>query len=280
MTARKKSALALVLAACIGLALWLPTLGLNDLDDASSNETIFTRGPLVRILFDNKWDDQSPLFFAVLHFWQRAVGSDLFRIKFLNVLITLGTIAMIFALTRRMCGRRAPAAAAALLFAVSPLAGWYASVGRMYPMIALLTGLSALALLKYLENGRSSVAAAFVAFTALGAYNHFFGLWASGLLYLFWLGVALWRFNRDARRDGPLKAAVHGLVPWLSAAALFEMLILPQIIRAGMLTKDPPAYASGWSMPADTSKFFHLVAKFCFLNSAWPPELKVIEGAS
>ena len=47
--------------------IWLYRLGINDLGDGEANELIFARAPLLTILLDAKWSDQSPLYFALLH---------------------------------------------------------------------------------------------------------------------------------------------------------------------------------------------------------------------
>ena len=84
--------LPLLLALALGAGFWLQRLGVNDLDDAASNEVIFARQPLATLLFDVKWPDQSPVYFVLLHFWGR-LGESSRAMAFLQlVLLSLGVV--------------------------------------------------------------------------------------------------------------------------------------------------------------------------------------------
>src|SRR5260221_13296866 len=120
--------LALVLA--IGSGFSLQRLGVNDLDDAASNEVIFARQPLATLLFDARWPDQSPLYFVVLHFW-RAFGESPRAMALLQLALLSVDVALVHRAARRLCLPRAVAGGATLLAAPSPAPPWLVRKGNV-----------------------------------------------------------------------------------------------------------------------------------------------------
>src|SRR2546425_8304964 len=98
----------LVLAFALGSGFWLQRLGVNDLDDAASNEVLFARQPLATLLFDVKWPDQSSFYFVVLHFWRR-VGESPRVLACLQLLLLLAGVVLCHRLALRLCRPRAVA---------------------------------------------------------------------------------------------------------------------------------------------------------------------------
>ncbi|TAK30043.1 MAG: hypothetical protein EPO21_20045 [Chloroflexota bacterium] len=82
--------------------------------------------------------DHPPLYFLILHFWLRLVGSSDFSIRALSLFMSLPVVPLLYILARRWTGRWA-ATATALLAAVSPLYLYYAQEARMYALATTLT---------------------------------------------------------------------------------------------------------------------------------------------
>ena len=81
----------------LGWAFWLQRMGVNDYDDMLSNELIFARQTVARIVFNNPWPDQSPFFFLVLHGLRR-VSESPFTLQFLNAVLLTMTLTATYAL--------------------------------------------------------------------------------------------------------------------------------------------------------------------------------------
>src|SRR5437773_2079914 len=89
---RGRAGTLLILAAA--WAVWIHRLGVADLDDSASNEILFVRRPLWTVVSALPWTDQSPLFFALLHFW-RKLGEDPAAIKALNLLLLTASVLLL-----------------------------------------------------------------------------------------------------------------------------------------------------------------------------------------
>ena len=112
-------------------------------------------------------------------------------------------IALLYALTALLTGRRAEALLAAFLLALSPLHIYYAQVLRFYASLSAFYALSCLLLYRALRRPSGGRWAAFGAATLVGAYFHPFVLTAivNGAAYFLLAGPAraerrpaLWRF--------------------------------------------------------------------------------------
>src|SRR5258708_14625439 len=71
---------------CAGCALWLYRLGANDYDWVIAEEVLFARQPLARLIFHNRWPDQSPVPFVVMRA-ARVFGEGPFAVSLPNVLL-------------------------------------------------------------------------------------------------------------------------------------------------------------------------------------------------
>ena len=95
-------------------------------------------------------DVQPPAFFLLLAGWLNAVGVSVWAAKWLTVLASLPTVALVWAATRRWAGRRA-AGWAAWLAALSPAYLWYAQEVRSYTLAITLGALATYAGWRALE---------------------------------------------------------------------------------------------------------------------------------
>jgi mannosyltransferase len=79
-------------------------------------------------------DTMPPLYYFLLHFWM-AIGSKLWWLRLLSVLLNMGSIFLLFNLTAKLLGTRS-ALWAAFLAAISPIQIYHAQDLRMYALLA------------------------------------------------------------------------------------------------------------------------------------------------
>ena len=123
-------------------------------------------------------------------------------------------VALLYALTRLLVGRRTEALLAAFLLALSPLHIGYAQILRFYAALSAFYALACLLLYRAIRRPTTGRWAAFGAATLIGAYFHPFVLTApvNGAVYFLLTGVM-----RSANRTALGRFVVAGLL----VAALF-----------------------------------------------------------
>ncbi len=224
----------------VGCGVWLYRLGANDYDWVIAEEVLFARQPFWRIVFHNRWLDQSPLPFVVMRL-ARGFGESPFAVSLPNVILLAASLISIFFVARAVSGKTAAGFVAAGLFAISPVALWCARFGRvMYPAQLLFGVWAAWAAWQYIETRRHRWLAILVGAAALSIYNHFYGFVVAGLAFAFVFGVvgieAFIEWDGTSETARPLLAR---LVPPAIAAAALQLLVQPQIVRAAALLRHP-----------------------------------------
>src|ERR671931_907417 len=143
----------------------------------------------------------APLHFLLAHLALTFNGSP-DALRWLSVAFALATIPLCYDLARRLAGRAAGIAAAALA-ATSQLLTIYGTFGRMYSLFAFTSALAADAFVRALERRtrRATLAAAVAALLPLAV--HPFGAFLIGAEVL--VGAAVWR-GRAFRRALPVLA--------------------------------------------------------------------------
>ncbi len=183
----------------------------------------------LEILRQTGHDVHPPLYFELLHFWRALSGDSEAALRLSAALLGVLTIALTYALGRRMArGTLSPAWAntvgllAALFLTVSRFAIAWSQEVRMYALASLLAVLAVWAARRVWDRGWRRDAALYVLATAAGLYT----------LYLFapvWMAVNVawlwvWRGAPDRRREFLRWAGLQLLVlalflPWLWYAA-------------------------------------------------------------
>jgi hypothetical protein len=269
--------LACVLVLALAWGAWLHRLGVTDLDDAASNELIFSRQPLSTIVARLPWTDQSPLSFVVLHFW-RLWGEGPATVKALNLTLLTASLLVLYALGRRLCRPRVALAAVALA-ALSPASLWVARSGRMYSLQLLLWVVSVYFAVGYAERRQPRDLAAFALASVLSTYNHFIGFVSTATAVL-WLLVEAWEAMRSSPRETQAEreeARRRLLGPPLAAALAIFLLVQPQAMRMLALLQAPPAVVPGQAVPGGWVPFLDAVSWFWFMGADWGP-LRAREG--
>jgi mannosyltransferase len=206
-----------VVAGLVVLAalLRLPTLGRAYWVDEGITVGISSH-PLSQIPTLLRKDGSPPLFYVLLHFWERAFGTSPVATHLLPFTISLGVVVAAWWSARRLFDRPVALWAAALA-ATSPFLNWYATETRMYPLVVGL-GLVAVACAVRAardHSGRDFVIAV-AAFVAL-LYTHD---WSLYLFVLTLAALAVWAVRRGQRSQLAWLGLGAGLVvvaylPWL-----------------------------------------------------------------
>ncbi len=204
-------------------------------------------------------DTHPPLYPIFLWFWMRGVGRTPLAVRALSALLGLLIIPLLYAIGRRVSGRRG-ALAAALLGAFSPGLIYYAQETRMYSLAACLTAASLLMTVRLLRGHNHPRDWTLFTMTALAAlYTHYdtaFLIIAEALVLL----IA----RREAWRSFLLSWGAIGVayLPWIivqfsflegKAHARFEVLTLAtlreiigetlRLLFCGMPTPSPTTAA-------------------------------------
>jgi hypothetical protein len=154
-------------------------------------------------------DHHPPLFFAALSGWWSLAGDSRLALRFLAVAAGLLTTAVVYRLGADWFGRRA-AEYAALLYAVLPIAVYYAQEIRHYSWLMLAVSLMTLFFLRYLRRPRPLWWLLYLLSTAFMLGTLYVGVLT--LAVQAFVGLILWRGTRRARA---------GLIgAWLGAALL------------------------------------------------------------
>ena len=90
---------------------------------------------LAQIVQGTAADTMPPLYYFLLHFWMK-LGESIFVLRLLGVVLSLGMVAVVFDLGRRLAGAAA-GLWAALIVAVAPFQIYHAQELRMYTLLGL-----------------------------------------------------------------------------------------------------------------------------------------------
>ena len=168
-----------------------------------------------------------PLYFMALKLWSGLVGTSEFGLRAFSALASVASVAVTYALGRRLFGPLV-GLAAALLVALNSFSVTYGQEARMYALLALLGALAMLVFVLFVEQEtrRARWAAALALIHALGALTHVsfaLTLIPQGFMAAWWLLARAWRERRLSAtwwRALGLYALANGFMllvasPWL-----------------------------------------------------------------
>jgi mannosyltransferase len=119
-------------------------------------------------------DPNMSLYYGALWIWKRLFGESVFAIRSLSVLFAVLAVLALYAVGARMYGRTVGLISAALL-ATNAFFLTYAQEARGYTLLALLTTTATYFFVEALD-GNARGRAAYVVFSALAFYAHFFAV--------------------------------------------------------------------------------------------------------
>jgi 4-amino-4-deoxy-L-arabinose transferase-like glycosyltransferase len=191
----------------------------------------FATNSLGEMLADTARDIHPPLYYALLHGWITLVGARPESLRLFSVMIGTLTVALIYAVARRLGGERAGFIAAFLLV-ISPFHIYYSQEVRMYGLVTFF-GLASIGLAarwigepageREGEKGatRWLLGAGYVGATAAAMYSQYYAAFLPLAQTTYVLAQ-----GRRARRV---------LIPWLMAQVVLAILYLPWLLYAGPL---------------------------------------------
>jgi mannosyltransferase len=163
-------------------------------------------------LFDGVTETEftPPLYYLVGWAWAQVFGTGEIGLRSLSALLGTATVGVVYLAGSRLVDTRT-GLAAALLFAVNPLAVWYSQEARSYALVGFLSALSLLFLAdEYRGRGGSRAIVGWAISAGLALCTHYFAVFMV-------VPQAAWLLVR--RRDGPALIAV-GLVGMVGLALL------------------------------------------------------------
>jgi mannosyltransferase len=167
-------------------------------------------------------DPNMSLYYGLLWVWQRVFGDSVFAFRSMSVLFVALAVPILYAVGARLCGRTT-GLIAALLLATNAFVLTYAQEARGYALVLLLTTTAAYFFVDALEGSRRSLYA-YVAFSALAFYAHFFSVFVTlGQACIVFLG----REGTATRRR------------WIGAFVAMGILVAPVSYRSLTLGKNP-----------------------------------------
>jgi len=177
--------------------------------------------PVTQIPIIPAMDVHPPAYFALLHGWMSVAGRSEFALRYLSVIFSLLTVALLWRFAMGVASRRA-AALTALPAALSPLYVAYAQEVRSYALFTLVALTATFALWQIVRAGRGSPRwlALYAVSAAASLYVHYFTIFLLTFHTLVWL-VWISRGPKPTRRPR--------LVRWLTAQAGLGLLFAPQL---------------------------------------------------
>jgi mannosyltransferase len=146
-----------------------------------------------------------PLYYLLAWGWTRLAGDGEAALRTVSALALIAAVPVAYAALRRLAGRDAALAVAALT-AVSPLLTWYALDARAYGLLVLTGLLTVWAFGAALEVASARRLALFAAAAAIAIWTH----WFAGFVVLAEVVALLW-LRPDTRRRTLLAAGVVAL---------------------------------------------------------------------
>lgn len=172
-------------------------------------------------------DVHPPAYFAALNLWMSLAGRSEFALRYLSLVFSVLTVALLIRFGRELGGKRAGLWAGALA-ALSPFYIAYAQEVRMYAMLTFPATASVylqwIIINDKLSKRRWWWVGGYVLATAATLYTHYFTFFMLVFQNLVWLGWAFAAWRRTRSRRAPLV--------WIGSQLGVLLLFLPQLMFA------------------------------------------------
>ncbi|MGQ9625412.1 MAG: glycosyltransferase family 39 protein [Anaerolineae bacterium] len=183
--------------------------------------TLRRAGLALPAILEDLPEDQSPLYYILMHFWLGAFGTSDFALRLPSALLSGLTLALIYRLVRDLFNREVAIWTAGIV-ALNPFHLWYSQEARNYSLLLSLSLASVVLFIRALQKGHWRLWLAYASITAACLYTHYFALLVIGLEALFLLFS--WLIGRYRTLVGR----------WLASQALIGLsysLWLPSALR-------------------------------------------------
>jgi len=158
-------------------------------------------------------DSHPPLYYLLIKAWTDVAGTGETALRFPSAFASVATVALTYALARRVAGTPA-ALLSAFLVAMSPFAIMAGQEARMYALLGMLAVGSTLALRTAVDEGGRLRWGVYALTAVLIAYTHYLGL-------LVLIGHGLWIVGYERKHTGAwlvsMAVVAAAFAPWLPA---------------------------------------------------------------
>ena len=237
MTSRRRYSLLILTILSVAFALRLYHLDFQSIWWDEGHSIFVAQQPIPQIPTLPAMDVHPPAYFALLHLWLAVAGQSEFALRYLSVIFSLLTVALLWrfavSITHRL-SLSSPLAPAytALLAALSPLYVAYAQEVRSYATITFLALLSTYMLWRLLfisppaVNRQQSAVGLYIIATAASLYTHYFTIFLLLFQNLAWLAWVvrgkLPVVSNQTKTTGRLKL-------WAASQIAIGLLFIPQL---------------------------------------------------
>lgn len=276
---------AIIALLLFAFALRAHLLGAQSLWHDEGNSYVQATRPLDEIAANAARDIHPPLYYWMLAIWRGVAGESEFALRFPSAFASLITVALTYAIGRRLF---APMAgfAAAVFITLNTFSIYYAQETRMYALLGLWAAASIFALILFFERPSKSRALALAIINALGLWTQYsfpFVMIAQGIaalawmlnhhqrqtlrvlglyiaanlltiaLYLPWLPTALTQVTSwtNTGNPMPMAEALHIILSWFAfgiTAQTIPLSIVVIVLAVGLLTFNYKPQWAWWRM--------------------------------
>ncbi len=273
-----------VLILLLAAGLRLHRLGAQSLWNDEGASYAMTRRPPDAIIANAAADIHPPGYYLLLAGWTHLAGASELALRFPSALASLLTVALVYALGRRLFGKGA-GAATALLLAANTFAVYYAQEARMYALLGLWATAGMVALVAWLEEGGRTRHAlpALALINAAGLYTQYaypLTMVAQGAIFLLWWGL------RSRQREPLLRyiaanaltlalfapwagEAVRQVTTWPNDGSGTPINTLLSTVTFGLTVGSPPWWAVLAALCAATGLWLHRTRPLLALPAIW-----------
>lgn len=197
----------------------LPTLGLQSFwfDEAFTPVHVLHPSIVATMKTMAHTENTPPLWYVTIWAWTRVFGTGVVAMRLVSALAGIALVAVVWAISCELAGRRAAIAAAALT-AANPLFVWYSQEARAYELYTLMAALAILCFVRAERRPTGGRMAAFALTGSLALLCHYFAVF---LL----VPMALWLLRTRERRRVAL--------PAVGAIAVVGLALIPLVLSQG-----------------------------------------------
>lgn len=246
--------------------IWLPSMGIQDFEDAMSNEVEFSRQSMQKVFYDIPWKDQSPFYFVVLKLWRVLAEDSIPGIRALNVVMIIFCIALMGELSTLFFKSKLPGYGAGILYSLSPISIWLLREGRMYPMMIALGLFTLCKVERYLQTQQKGELLVAGIAASLNIYTHFFGGWLTAITMAYFFTCILFPGEGHLHGKTNVRARLPMVYAFIQVNVLILLLIIPQAMRILNVTYHEPMVRSSLSTAKTMSIFFKDILNFNILR--------------
>ena len=170
------------------------------------------------------FENTPPLYYMLEWLWTRALGTGMFALRALSAFAGVGTVAVAWAIGRRLGSRRAAIMLAAII-ATNPLFVWYSQEARSYELFVLLAAVALLFFLRAREAPTTRNLALWALASALALATFYFAV------FLCLIEAALLLVRPAPDRRPPIAiAADRRRLGAVAAVAVAGLALLPLLL--------------------------------------------------